>query len=475
MFPHGISCASDWIAQFEATKSINLLKIHSAAIHLCAAVLSDYKACDADPTQGYVRQPVLFGHVHIAKTGGTTLNQNLSLQFERVCGHKGYSYDAIQLNRRVADGRISRNISGGPNHTMFDRQRVHISFMDEIGYEDCDWISHETHWRVWRSLQKSTGIPIVLHMPCRDPVDHVLSQCNHRGMTISCEEDIVGQISRCLLGMNRFSLQLEHVPNIHLRCFDSRASYNGRYVEFMRTKLQRRRIVDDYAQRYTNKARKREHECIWQNETLIRQVRSHLIATVEYYKFCDRCLGSHHDLFPEMDVTSKYVEVMSQSKDVASNADKHQDSVLFEGAEDHRHGDHHPPVSIRVDSTPLVSRHRASDGGRGQWPTRGTMELTFYLQGAVPHFAYRIVVQEIDASNHQVVRQQEETEVVMGEDASSQPVTVTFWILDAEKSAYRFVIAVWDAYEGLTAEEGLLARRDLTVSLHKGALHRYRL
>ena len=56
---------------------------------------------------------------------------------------------------------------------------------------------------------------------------------------------------------------------------------------------------------------------------------------------------------------------------------------------------------------------------------------------------------------------------MMGEDASSQPVTVTFWILDAEQSAYRFVIAAWDAYPGLTAEEGLLARRDLTVSLRK--------
>ena len=95
------------------------------------------------------------------------------------------------------------------------------------------------------------------------------------------------------------------------------------------------------------------------------------------------------------------------------------------------------------------------------------MELTFYLQGAVPHFAYRIVVQESDASNHRVVRQQEETEVVMAEDASSQPVTVTFWILDAEQSAYRFVIAAWDAYPGLTAEEGLVAEKHLTASLHK--------
>ena len=46
-------------------------------------------------------------------------------------------------------------------------------------------------------------------------------------------------------------------------------------------------------------------------------------------------------------------------------------------------------------------------------------------------------------------------------------MTVTFWILDAEQSAYRFMIAVWDAYEGLTAEEGLVAEKHLTVSLRR--------
>ena len=39
---------------------------------------------------------VVIGHVHMAKTSGTTLNGNLSMHFERVCGHKGYSYDAYQ-------------------------------------------------------------------------------------------------------------------------------------------------------------------------------------------------------------------------------------------------------------------------------------------------------------------------------------------------------------------------------------------
>jgi len=38
--------------------------------------------------------PILYGHVHMAKTGGTSLNGIIANKFDHVCGHKGYSYDA---------------------------------------------------------------------------------------------------------------------------------------------------------------------------------------------------------------------------------------------------------------------------------------------------------------------------------------------------------------------------------------------
>ena len=41
-----------------------------------------------------------FGHVHIAKTGGTTLNGVLAMKYQRICGNKGYSYDYYQANKR---------------------------------------------------------------------------------------------------------------------------------------------------------------------------------------------------------------------------------------------------------------------------------------------------------------------------------------------------------------------------------------
>ena len=44
------------------------------------------------------RKNITYGHIHMAKTAGTTLNSMLALNFERVCGHKGYSFDYYQAN-----------------------------------------------------------------------------------------------------------------------------------------------------------------------------------------------------------------------------------------------------------------------------------------------------------------------------------------------------------------------------------------
>ncbi len=50
---------------------------------------------------GYHSPSVIYGHVHMAKTMGTTINGNLSMHYERICGHKGYSYDAYNTNEMV--------------------------------------------------------------------------------------------------------------------------------------------------------------------------------------------------------------------------------------------------------------------------------------------------------------------------------------------------------------------------------------
>ena len=42
-----------------------------------------------ETTLGYVRYDKIIGHLHFAKTAGSTVNGELAAHYERVCGHKG--------------------------------------------------------------------------------------------------------------------------------------------------------------------------------------------------------------------------------------------------------------------------------------------------------------------------------------------------------------------------------------------------
>lgn len=66
---------------------------------LSASVADQHSSPVGSQTQ--TQSNVLYGHVHIAKTAGTTLNGELAMHFERVCGQKGYSFDAISTNERA--------------------------------------------------------------------------------------------------------------------------------------------------------------------------------------------------------------------------------------------------------------------------------------------------------------------------------------------------------------------------------------
>jgi len=134
------------------------------------------------------------------------------------------------------------------------------------------------------------------------------------------------------------------------------------------------------------------------------------------------------------------------------------------------HSDNHPAVTILFGQTPLIFRP-GGDGRRERLPRRGSIELTLYLKGTVPGFAYKITVQELKQGSAAVhVTQQQETQSVKDHRALDHPVTLTFEIFDAEQETYRFFIDVSDAYaayKGLTANEGLLASKDVKVLLHR--------
>jgi hypothetical protein len=62
----------------------------------------------------------------------------------------------------------------------------------KIGYEDCDWISIERH-AVFLSQFASWPFPMELHLPCRDPLDNLMSQCNFQGIVFDSAEENMEQ------------------------------------------------------------------------------------------------------------------------------------------------------------------------------------------------------------------------------------------------------------------------------------------
>lgn len=91
--------------------------------------------------KGFVYPDRIYGHIHMAKTAGTSLNGLLAARFERVCGHKGYSYDFYQSNNRSVTSVDSSTLKEqavdnlGKIHKGYYRGRVHPEIMEEIGFE----------------------------------------------------------------------------------------------------------------------------------------------------------------------------------------------------------------------------------------------------------------------------------------------------------------------------------------------------
>ena len=55
----------------------------------------------------------VYAHVHVMRTGGSTLNHRMASHFDNVCGNKGYSldyYQAVQAKKRGLEPRLTRSI-----------------------------------------------------------------------------------------------------------------------------------------------------------------------------------------------------------------------------------------------------------------------------------------------------------------------------------------------------------------------------
>ena len=93
-------------------------------------------------SNSYQYPSVIYGHIHMAKTGGTSLvNGVLANKFERVCGHKGFSYNAYQANERFKKNPYK--MCSTPENAEFEKDlppggfynqdRVNPDTIEEIG------------------------------------------------------------------------------------------------------------------------------------------------------------------------------------------------------------------------------------------------------------------------------------------------------------------------------------------------------
>jgi len=256
--------------------------------------------------KGFVRPKVRFGHIHMAKTAGTELNGMLASRFDGICGNKGYSFDYFQHNERVrsqnktwTNGKIIGD-SVSISSRRYNRGRVPDSLMQERGFEECDYVSHETDHGFWATLG-SNETPLEIHVPCREPIDHLLSMCNQKHKTFDCKGDkeaLTAQVKTCnvFVGM-RFDSALESIPNLSLKCFP--ALPVERYIRYMSDFLQERRNRVDHVHRDTNVPRNRTIECLHSNETAAAAVREILKEQFDYYRFCNDCLGSTKALYTQ--------------------------------------------------------------------------------------------------------------------------------------------------------------------------------
>ena len=248
------------------------------------------------------RKNITYGHIHMAKTAGTTLNGMLALNFERVCGHKGYSFDYYQVNKRFnnTNWRKIKDVHTVNKHG--NRGWIHGDIMNDIGYEDCDWISHQVPWAWWKRF-KNWPTDFELHLPCRQPLDHLMSQCNYKRLQFNCDTtDLKNEIDRCISTIGRFSRKLvdgDTLPNGNVKCYNVKFQFT-KYMELMSEYLQSKRIVDEYVHRSTNDKRNKSDECIWEASMEFKdEVTAHLSKTMTTTLFVTVVLGQEMIYLPK--------------------------------------------------------------------------------------------------------------------------------------------------------------------------------
>ena len=171
--------ANDYLARFKGSSCslTNLATMPSTWVSFSVVILLGTILSSSETVRAFAAHQVvnaetpLYVHVHIAKTAGTELNRLLARRYLGVCGNKASS---IQQN--------IIQVTDIPSHKW--RYQV----IEEFGLHNCALLSLEKSMSKLQGIFNQSGISAVNKIglvPCRPPIDHFLSMCNHQGINVS--------------------------------------------------------------------------------------------------------------------------------------------------------------------------------------------------------------------------------------------------------------------------------------------------
>lgn len=235
----------------------------------------------------------LIGHIHVAKTGGSFLNQLLANEYENVCGNKGYSFDFYQATKKhmIYKDKLHQkdSITRLYPNSYFSRLCIPLSIMLERGFENCDYLSIEQNIFFWQRF-KEWPRKLELHLPCRDPVEHFLSQVNHRGLNIDCSTFVPSKDAHNYTFFLDRRFKIENIPSFaSIKCMKFEDQFTIYPKRIGLRKKNPEAVFPNMKIRSKSAARNREQECILTNRTLRNELEKHLLETYDYYKFCSTC------------------------------------------------------------------------------------------------------------------------------------------------------------------------------------------
>jgi|TARA_B110000971_G_scaffold87188_1_gene89562 hypothetical protein len=267
---------------------------------------------DVVPLLGQNDPPKVVFHAHIAKTAGSTFNRFVARRYHASCGNKGVSFaqsfkdDADANDAADADDHLlTRNaVFGFLNQPSLVTGDAHVTESDMFsswGWHNCALISLEITKDEWADVTDRpslAGQTKAVMIPCRDPIDHILSQCNYNHQSFTDiisgeggEQACADALPQCHVGWERYEhSMLEKFDKVVLFKYDD---FEGveRYLD---DALPKRRLELEHATEFgfyaTNTERSTTNERFTDacpEETL----RKNLLEKWSYYRLCDKFLG----------------------------------------------------------------------------------------------------------------------------------------------------------------------------------------